>query len=212
MAKYNEPWLASFEERMAKAGEELGIRYNFDGIVGNSLKSLRLLRWAARFNVREGESVTVNVQEMLADVLARYHFEEATTVGKEENLRNAVAEVNATLLQRGATNATLPGEKVEDLLADHSLDAAVKESPFELLYSARDLSPFLDPSRGDLCQELAVEVINELRAVSATGVNSIPVILFFLPSSPRPAAVVNGSATAAEFSRTIGALERKVRA
>lgn len=207
MAKYSESWLVSFKERMARAGERVGIHYNFDGIVGNSLKSLRLLRWAARFNVREGEFITVNVQEMLADVLARNHFEQATTVGKEENLRKAVLEVNAELETR-SIDAQLPAEMVEDILRDHPLDMAVKESPFEILYSDRDFTAFLDSSRRDLCQEMAVEVLDELRSVYATGVSSIPVIVFFLPNSSRPAAVVNGSATATEFARTIRALEQ----
>jgi len=205
--KYSRGWLTSFERRMGEAGRQQGFQFNFDAVVGNSLKSLRLLRWARRYNVREGERETTNVQELLADVLARYHFEEATTVGKEENLFRAVEEVNRTLARKGSS-AELPLESVRDILSYHPLDAAVTDNPHTMLYTFADANPFLDPSRMDLCQELALEVLNELRQISAAGVSSIPVVLFFVPSSSRPVASVHGSAPASEFYSTIKSIER----
>lgn len=85
-------WVQNFVVQMTASGKSLGISFDFGGSVGNSLDSLRLLFWAGHKygHTQEG-------QEKLADILARYHFEQKRTVGKHENLLSAVQEAKFDL-------------------------------------------------------------------------------------------------------------------
>jgi len=77
-------WYTNFIERMTVAGKEAGIDFNFDGEVGNSFHSLRLLEWAA--------TLEENKQEALASQLAIEHFEKANCVCKRDTLLGAIRE------------------------------------------------------------------------------------------------------------------------
>mmetsp|Transcript_52595 Transcript_52595/g.123025 ORF Transcript_52595/g.123025 Transcript_52595/m.123025 type:complete len:141 (-) Transcript_52595:120-542(-) len=67
---------------MKAKGRQLGINFEFDTMVGNSLDSLRLLVWAETLGI-EGK------QEELAEVLGAGHFEQKKSVGDHAALLEA---------------------------------------------------------------------------------------------------------------------------
>lgn len=72
---------------MKAKGNELGIAFDFGGHVGNSLDSLRLLRWAQN---EAGEETS----EKLADEMARLHFEKKRCVADRETLLFAARTID----------------------------------------------------------------------------------------------------------------------
>lgn len=76
--KYSPEWTKRFEKQMKEAGKELQIEFNFDGNVGNSFQSLRLIHWISK-NYPEK-------QEPLVKILSRNHFEKNLCVGEICNL------------------------------------------------------------------------------------------------------------------------------
>lgn len=73
---------AWFEALQAK-GREFGIRFDFQGEVGNSLDSLRLVQWSRKHGL----------QEDLSEELARGHFEERKCTCNHTVLLEACAKV-----------------------------------------------------------------------------------------------------------------------
>jgi len=80
---------ASWFEGMQAMGRPLGIRFDFEGEVGNSLDSLRLLIWSDEHSK----------QEELAGELARGHFEERRSVADHEVLLAACEAVGLPMDQ-----------------------------------------------------------------------------------------------------------------
>merc|ERR1711991_1068270 len=60
-------WSEAFVPAMVLKGKKLGIHFNFDGNVGNSMKSLCLICWTRKAHPEK--------TEQLIDVMAREHFE-----------------------------------------------------------------------------------------------------------------------------------------
>ena len=87
VSRGNPDWVNSFVPAMVAKGKQLGIAFDFGGNVGNSLDSLRLLHFAV---VAGGGDD--GLQERLADVLARQHFEQKQCVGDHAALLRACAE------------------------------------------------------------------------------------------------------------------------
>ncbi len=79
-------WVTRFVPSMKARGAELGIRFDFGGDVGNSLMSLRLLRWCQ-------DTHGLVAAEALADRLAEQHFEQKLSVGSPEALIQAAVAV-----------------------------------------------------------------------------------------------------------------------
>eukprot|EP01006_Ploeotia_vitrea_P026348 TRINITY_DN59335_c0_g1_i1.p1 TRINITY_DN59335_c0_g1~~TRINITY_DN59335_c0_g1_i1.p1 ORF type:complete len:212 (-),score=25.09 TRINITY_DN59335_c0_g1_i1:314-949(-) len=81
----NPSWVDTFVPQMKLKGQPLGIHFDFGGKVGNSMDSLRLLRWSRQFDD--------NKQEELAELLSHYHFEQKRCVCDHTNLLQAVGVV-----------------------------------------------------------------------------------------------------------------------
>mmetsp|Transcript_7888 Transcript_7888/g.9783 ORF Transcript_7888/g.9783 Transcript_7888/m.9783 type:complete len:185 (-) Transcript_7888:1779-2333(-) len=84
--KYSRAWTEMFEDRMKQSGRELGIQFDFNGHVGNSFESLRLIHWVA--------DCYPSKQEVLTRILSRNHFEKNLCVGELSNLLKACEEAN----------------------------------------------------------------------------------------------------------------------
>lgn len=78
--KYSVEWTKNFEKQMKAAGKELDIKFSFEGNVGNSFQSLRLIYWISKNYPTK--------QEQLIRILSRNHFERNMCVGEICNLLN----------------------------------------------------------------------------------------------------------------------------
>lgn len=85
----NPNWVGQFIPSMEVRGRSVGIIFNFDVELGNSLGSLRLLWW-----VKEQHGLAK--QEELAGSLATLHFEQKNCVSRRETLLKACEKIGIT--------------------------------------------------------------------------------------------------------------------
>ena len=85
----NPDWVNSFVPSMKAKGKMLGIDLDFGGKVGNSLDSLRILKFVAKTRGSE-------YSERLADLLAKMHFEQRRCVCDHKNLLEAAVEIGCS--------------------------------------------------------------------------------------------------------------------
>eukprot|EP00658_Telonema_sp_P-2_P020344 TRINITY_DN18049_c0_g1_i1.p1 TRINITY_DN18049_c0_g1~~TRINITY_DN18049_c0_g1_i1.p1 ORF type:complete len:155 (+),score=44.43 TRINITY_DN18049_c0_g1_i1:205-669(+) len=98
----------SWFEGMRAMGQPLGISFDFEGDVGNSLDSLRLLLWAD----------TKGKQEQLAERLAEGHFEKRRSVADHGVLLSACEEIG--LSAADATEVLEGDAYAEEVWAEYS--------------------------------------------------------------------------------------------
>jgi predicted DsbA family dithiol-disulfide isomerase len=102
ISRGNPGWADDFIPSLAARGESLGLQMNFEGDVGNSIDSLRLLAWAGCCNQDAGG----DLQEALAVELGMGQFTRAQCVGDH------------AVLVAAATAVGLPTEEASAVLAD----------------------------------------------------------------------------------------------
>ena len=141
----DDSWVTAFRRSLNASGAPLGIRFNFDGNVGNSFDSLRLLawcsdradRWAATLpDGVEGPpcpqtGVYPSLRESLAHIMSRDHFERARCVATPQHMLDSVAEL---VRVHGVPAHVLSVEAAEEVLAT---DAYAKEVHEGLLWGDR---------------------------------------------------------------------------
>uniref|UniRef100_A0A7S4P0F0 DSBA-like thioredoxin domain-containing protein n=1 Tax=Paramoeba aestuarina TaxID=180227 RepID=A0A7S4P0F0_9EUKA len=105
----NPHWVDSFVPSMCQKGKAIGVNFEFDTEVGNSMDSLRLLEWCREMKGWEK-------QAQLSHTLAVYHFEQKKTVGRHDNLLAACEEVGISPeeAQSVLSDPTLYRKKVEE--------------------------------------------------------------------------------------------------
>ena len=96
-------WFENFVTQMTLNGDTVGVKFNFDVDVGNSMDSLRILAWAA--------SCESGKQEELALALAHNHFELGKCVARPDNLLEAVGMVG---LDRVEAQKVIDSDMFED--------------------------------------------------------------------------------------------------
>lgn len=90
-----------FFPQLSRAGEELGVQWDFGGNVGNSMDSLRLVFWTGELET-EGR-VPVGTQERLCKHLGTGHFERRECVGSRSVLVEAARHIFSSLEAEAST-------------------------------------------------------------------------------------------------------------
>jgi predicted DsbA family dithiol-disulfide isomerase len=105
-----------FFPQLSAAGEKLGISWDFEGDVGNSMDSLRLVFWVGE--LEQSSQVPIGTQENLCKMLGSGHFEERRCVGN----RNVLVETSSRLFEElGDEYSALRQEAVDLLNSDRML-------------------------------------------------------------------------------------------
>ena len=115
-------WSYRFVPAMKAKGKLLGIEFDFGGDVGNSLDSLRVLRWV---QVKAG----LEAAERLADILAKGHFEQRQCVCDHANILRAC---KAAGLDASAAQNVLNGTEFKDAVLSDIKKLQVEQGVFSI--------------------------------------------------------------------------------